>query len=173
MALTRTPVFRSFLDSHSLYCGFENAIEIFDVGSPGAEGYRLHTTPTRSSREGQKGAIRCLLYLLYRALLTACCTHRHRLLTCLLGPEPYIGLVLPGGRLFLGHSRAVRPFAAQSACQPVVAFSARRSHQGAPSRVNILSNLHNLTSLARVRTDSLPSSLAASPLRRLAPVITP
>ncbi|GAA6003221.1 WD40 repeat domain-containing protein [Rhodotorula paludigena] len=46
----------------SLYCGFENAIEIFDVGSPGAEGYRLHTTPTRSSKEGQKGIISSLAF---------------------------------------------------------------------------------------------------------------
>jgi len=41
---------------NSLYCGFDNAIEIFDVGRPGDEGYRLKTTRTRSSRDGQKGA---------------------------------------------------------------------------------------------------------------------
>lgn len=43
---------------HSLYCGFENAIEVFDVGRPGEEGFRMHTTPTRSSRQGQKGQSR-------------------------------------------------------------------------------------------------------------------
>ncbi|GEM06798.1 guanyl nucleotide binding protein [Rhodotorula toruloides] len=45
-----------------LCCGFENAIEIFDVSQPGAEGYRLHTTPTRSSRQGQKGIISSLAF---------------------------------------------------------------------------------------------------------------
>lgn len=41
---------------YRLYCGFENAIEILEVGSPGKEGFRLHTSATRSSKDGQKGA---------------------------------------------------------------------------------------------------------------------
>ncbi|KAJ8296005.1 Telomerase Cajal body protein 1 [Rhodotorula toruloides] len=49
-------------DGSRLCCGFENAIEIFDVSQPGAEGYRLHTTPTRSSRQGQKGIISSLAF---------------------------------------------------------------------------------------------------------------
>ncbi|GAA5890573.1 hypothetical protein JCM5296_004301 [Sporobolomyces johnsonii] len=49
-------------DGSSLYCGFENAIEIFDVSAPGAEGYRLQTTPTRGSRQGQKGIISTLAF---------------------------------------------------------------------------------------------------------------
>ncbi|KAL0567771.1 hypothetical protein V5O48_014221, partial [Marasmius crinis-equi] len=41
-----------------LYCGFENAIEVFDVGQPG-EGSRLMTTPSKKSKDGLKG--RCIL----------------------------------------------------------------------------------------------------------------
>ncbi|CAK5274405.1 unnamed protein product [Mycena citricolor] len=37
-----------------LYCGFEDAIEVFDVSRPG-EGTRLHTVPKKSSRDGLKG----------------------------------------------------------------------------------------------------------------------
>ncbi|GAA6037253.1 hypothetical protein JCM8097_008645 [Rhodosporidiobolus ruineniae] len=49
-------------DGSSLCCGFENAIEIFDVASPGAAGFRLNTIPTRSSRDGQKGIISSLAF---------------------------------------------------------------------------------------------------------------
>ncbi|POY76756.1 hypothetical protein BMF94_0005 [Rhodotorula taiwanensis] len=49
-------------DGSSLYCGFENAVEIFDVSRPGEEGFRMHTTPTRSSRQGQKGIISSLAF---------------------------------------------------------------------------------------------------------------
>ncbi|GAA5913377.1 hypothetical protein JCM6882_004104 [Rhodosporidiobolus microsporus] len=49
-------------DGTSLYCGFENAIEIFDVSTPGAAGHRLNTTPTRSSKSGQKGIISALAF---------------------------------------------------------------------------------------------------------------
>jgi hypothetical protein len=58
---------RSITDSslvHSLYCGFENAIEIFDVNTPGAAGFRLATTATRGSRNGQKGTVLLLVRLL-------------------------------------------------------------------------------------------------------------
>jgi hypothetical protein len=37
-----------------LYCGFEDAIEEFDVSSPG-EGTRLSTTPSKKTKEGLKG----------------------------------------------------------------------------------------------------------------------
>ncbi|GAA5977536.1 hypothetical protein JCM5350_004726 [Sporobolomyces pararoseus] len=47
-------------DGSSLYCGFENAIEIFDVSRPGEEGFRMKTVPNRSSRSGQKGLISTL-----------------------------------------------------------------------------------------------------------------
>ncbi|EEB99742.1 hypothetical protein MPER_00504, partial [Moniliophthora perniciosa FA553] len=36
-----------------LYCGFEDAIEVFDVGQPG-EGTRLPTTPSKKSKDGLK-----------------------------------------------------------------------------------------------------------------------
>ncbi|GAA5855811.1 hypothetical protein JCM8547_000366 [Rhodosporidiobolus lusitaniae] len=48
------------LDGSSLYCGFDNAIEIFDVSVPGAAGFRLNTSKTRSSRDGQKGIVSSL-----------------------------------------------------------------------------------------------------------------
>jgi hypothetical protein len=37
-----------------LYCGFEGAIEVFDLDYPG-EGTRLLTTPSKKSRDGLKG----------------------------------------------------------------------------------------------------------------------
>lgn len=37
-----------------LYCGFENAIEAFDIHRPG-EGVRLPTTPSKKSKDGLKG----------------------------------------------------------------------------------------------------------------------
>ncbi|GAA5975875.1 hypothetical protein JCM10908_005311 [Rhodotorula pacifica] len=49
-------------DGTSLYCGFENAVEIFDVSRPGETGFRMSTTPTRSSRAGQKGIISSLAF---------------------------------------------------------------------------------------------------------------
>ncbi|KIP12211.1 hypothetical protein PHLGIDRAFT_371864 [Phlebiopsis gigantea 11061_1 CR5-6] len=44
-----------------LYCGFEDAIEVFDLHAPG-EGTRLHTTPTKKSRDGLKGIISALAF---------------------------------------------------------------------------------------------------------------
>jgi telomerase Cajal body protein 1 len=38
-----------------LYCGFEDAIEEFDVSIPG-EGTRLPTTPSKKTKEGLKGS---------------------------------------------------------------------------------------------------------------------
>ncbi|KAJ1300575.1 hypothetical protein OPQ81_002229 [Rhizoctonia solani] len=44
-----------------LYCGFEDAIEVFDVHYPG-EGTRLHTVPTKKSRDGIRGIISSLAF---------------------------------------------------------------------------------------------------------------
>ncbi|KAF8907598.1 hypothetical protein CPB84DRAFT_1744519 [Gymnopilus junonius] len=44
--LIRTPIPR-------LYCGFEDAIEVFDISRPG-EGTRIHTTPSKKSKDGLK-----------------------------------------------------------------------------------------------------------------------
>ena len=39
-----------------IYCGFEDAIEVFDVHRPGNdEGVRLHTTPSKKAKDGLKG----------------------------------------------------------------------------------------------------------------------
>lgn len=38
-----------------LYCGFEGAIECFDVAEPGSEGVRHALTPSRKAKNGQKG----------------------------------------------------------------------------------------------------------------------
>jgi len=46
-----------------LYCGFEDAIEVFDIQSPG-EGTRLRTTPSKKSRDGLKGIISSLAFSL-------------------------------------------------------------------------------------------------------------
>ncbi|KAL4252984.1 SWT21/TCAB1 mRNA Splicing and Telomere Maintenance [Abortiporus biennis] len=44
-----------------LYCGFEDAIEVFGVHAPG-EGERLKTTPSKKSRDGLKGIISSLAF---------------------------------------------------------------------------------------------------------------
>lgn len=45
-----------------LYCGFENAIEIISIASPGSTGVRVKTVATRSSQFGQKGIISSLAF---------------------------------------------------------------------------------------------------------------
>ena len=45
-----------------LYCGFEDAIELFDLSRPG-EGTRLHTTPSKKSKDGLKGRLFRLIFL--------------------------------------------------------------------------------------------------------------
>ncbi|KAI0820143.1 WD40-repeat-containing domain protein, partial [Trametes gibbosa] len=47
--------------ANRLYCGFEDAIEVFDVNCPG-EGTRLRTTPSKKSRDGLKGIISALAF---------------------------------------------------------------------------------------------------------------
>ncbi|KAJ7606634.1 WD40-repeat-containing domain protein, partial [Roridomyces roridus] len=47
------------LSATRLYCGFEDALEVFDVAQPG-EGTRLHTSPSKKSRDGLKGIISAL-----------------------------------------------------------------------------------------------------------------
>ncbi|KAF7368664.1 Telomerase Cajal body protein 1 [Mycena venus] len=49
------------LSATKLYCGFEDAIEMFDVGRPG-EGTRLPTSPSKKSRDGLKGIISALAF---------------------------------------------------------------------------------------------------------------
>ncbi|KAF8623068.1 hypothetical protein AX15_006522 [Amanita polypyramis BW_CC] len=49
------------LSSTKLYCGFEDAIEVFDVHVPG-EGTRLRTTPSKKSKDGLKGIISALAF---------------------------------------------------------------------------------------------------------------
>ncbi|KAF8158641.1 WD40-repeat-containing domain protein [Mycena galopus ATCC 62051] len=51
------------LSATKLYCGFEDAIEVFDVGSPGAgKATRIHTSPSKKSRDGLKGIISALAF---------------------------------------------------------------------------------------------------------------
>ncbi|KAG6863718.1 hypothetical protein C0993_010546, partial [Termitomyces sp. T159_Od127] len=45
-----------------LYCGFLDAIEVFDVSRPGS-GTRLPTTPSRKSKDGLKGIISALAFV--------------------------------------------------------------------------------------------------------------
>ncbi|KIM82104.1 hypothetical protein PILCRDRAFT_821004 [Piloderma croceum F 1598] len=49
------------LTADKLYCGFESAIEIFDVNRPG-DGTRLLTSPNKKSRDGMKGIISSLAF---------------------------------------------------------------------------------------------------------------
>ncbi|CAD6586728.1 MAG: hypothetical protein CYPHOPRED_003636 [Cyphobasidiales sp. Tagirdzhanova-0007] len=47
-------------DGMKLYCGFESAIECFDIAHAGNTGTRFKTSPSRKSRQGQKGLISCI-----------------------------------------------------------------------------------------------------------------
>ncbi|KAJ7217514.1 WD40-repeat-containing domain protein [Mycena rebaudengoi] len=49
------------LSATKLYCGFEDAIEVFDILRPG-EGTRLPTTPSKKSKDGLKGIISALAF---------------------------------------------------------------------------------------------------------------
>ncbi|KAI0262220.1 quinon protein alcohol dehydrogenase-like superfamily [Gloeopeniophorella convolvens] len=49
------------VSAERLYCGFEGAIEVFDLARPG-EGTRLLTTPSRKSKDGLKGIIAALAF---------------------------------------------------------------------------------------------------------------
>ncbi|KAF8526025.1 WD40 repeat-like protein [Hysterangium stoloniferum] len=44
-----------------IYCGFQDAIEVFDINYPG-EGERIFTTPSKKSRTGLKGIISSLAF---------------------------------------------------------------------------------------------------------------
>ncbi|KAG1814933.1 WD40-repeat-containing domain protein [Suillus subalutaceus] len=49
------------LTANKLYCGFEDAIEIFDIQQPG-EGDRLPTTPSKKSKDGLKGIVSSIAF---------------------------------------------------------------------------------------------------------------
>ena len=51
----------------SLYCGYEDAIEVFDFQRPG-EGRKLATTPSKKSRDGMKGSAPFLSVISYLCL---------------------------------------------------------------------------------------------------------
>jgi len=50
------------LDGSNIYCGYENMIQVFDTSRPGQAIQKISTTPTRKSRNGQKGIISCLAF---------------------------------------------------------------------------------------------------------------
>ncbi|KAF8888983.1 hypothetical protein CPB85DRAFT_1334130 [Mucidula mucida] len=45
-----------------LFCGFDSAFEMFNVGSPGAEGVRILSSPAKKSRDGIKGIVSSLTH---------------------------------------------------------------------------------------------------------------
>ncbi|RDB17540.1 Telomerase Cajal body protein 1 [Hypsizygus marmoreus] len=49
------------ITADKIYCGFEDAVEVFDVLRPG-EGTRLSTTPSKKSKDGLKGIISALAF---------------------------------------------------------------------------------------------------------------
>ncbi|PPQ84708.1 hypothetical protein CVT25_014060 [Psilocybe cyanescens] len=54
-------IFSLLISFHRLYCGFEDAIEVFDITRPG-EGTRIPTTPSKKSKDGLKGIISSLAF---------------------------------------------------------------------------------------------------------------
>ncbi|KAK4058494.1 hypothetical protein OIO90_000656 [Microbotryomycetes sp. JL221] len=49
-------------DSTLLYCGIENAIQVFEISQPTKPSKKIQTTPNRSSQQGQKGIISSLCF---------------------------------------------------------------------------------------------------------------
>lgn len=49
------------LDATRIYCGHEDAIEVFDVSRPG-EGKRIATTPSKKSKDGLKGIVSSIAF---------------------------------------------------------------------------------------------------------------
>ncbi|KAH8925077.1 WD40 repeat-like protein [Atractiella rhizophila] len=49
-------------DGTRLYCGHSHAIDVFSLSSPGATSERVFTSPSKKSREGQKGIISSLAF---------------------------------------------------------------------------------------------------------------
>lgn len=45
---------------HRLYCGIEDAIEVFDLSRPG-EGTRIPTTPSKKTKDGLKGMFKVMV----------------------------------------------------------------------------------------------------------------
>jgi WD40 repeat protein len=45
----------------SLYCGYEDAIHVFDFQTPG-EGTKLATTPSKKSKDGMKGIVSSIAF---------------------------------------------------------------------------------------------------------------
>ncbi|CAG8512173.1 15438_t:CDS:10 [Dentiscutata erythropus] len=50
------------LDGSMIYCGYKNMIKIYYTSRPGSNGEEYPTTPTRKSKEGQKGVISYLAF---------------------------------------------------------------------------------------------------------------
>lgn len=49
-------------DGGRIYCGLENSVQVFDTARPGNQGQTIYTTPTRKSKEGQKGIISTIAF---------------------------------------------------------------------------------------------------------------
>jgi len=49
-------------DGMRIYCGFENGVQVFETSRPGNEAKKLATTPTRKSKDGQKGMISSIAF---------------------------------------------------------------------------------------------------------------
>lgn len=48
----------SVIDGNRLYCGHENAIEVFDIATPGhGTSERIKTSSAKRDKGGQKGAL--------------------------------------------------------------------------------------------------------------------
>ncbi|ORY06980.1 WD40 repeat-like protein [Basidiobolus meristosporus CBS 931.73] len=105
------------LDGTKLYCGFNNAIHIFDTARPGRDCSKIATTPSRKSRKGQKGVISCISFNPDRSGLYAAGSYSktvglyaendNKLLSLLKGPQGGLTQVQfsPDGRYLYSVSR--------------------------------------------------------------------
>lgn len=91
----------------------------------------MHTTPTRSSRQGQKGQCsdkkRCWVYVV---MLTHAAVYRYHLLAGILSGVDNKRFKPAGSRFLLRFRRTVRPGHAKTAREPPVSVSKRRRDQG-------------------------------------------
>ncbi|GAB5591736.1 hypothetical protein Unana1_06636 [Umbelopsis nana] len=82
------------LDGSNIYCGYENMIQVFDTSRPGQAIQKISTTPTRKSRNGQKGDTLGALGYIYQVLTYA--DNPQGIISCLAFSPDYSGLLAAG-----------------------------------------------------------------------------
>ena len=77
-----------------MFCGFTDAIEVFDISAPG-EGTRLFTRPTKKSKDGLRG-----MFLTLSVVYLPRAPNRHYIFLSLL---PRLFRAICGGNILILH----------------------------------------------------------------------